>query len=218
MGSKEKSMAKYTHIIWDWNGTLLDDADWCLTVINILLTDRNLPSIKDIDAYRSIFGFPVIDYYRRAGFDFAKEPFEVPAKEYIRLYHSDAGRFRLFDGASEALAAANKMGLRQVILSASEQNNLRSQVCLFDIERYLDDILGVSDIYAESKLSIGKSYIDGISGKAVLIGDTVHDYEVASALGADCILISNGHQRKHTLIECGVPVLNDITEVIGAVV
>ena len=103
-------MAGYTHIIWDWNGTLLDDADWCLTIINTLLTNRKLQPIKDIDAYRDIFGFPVIDYYRRAGFDFDKEPFEIPAKEFISLYHSDGSRFRLFDGAADVLAAVNKMG------------------------------------------------------------------------------------------------------------
>ncbi|MCL2814582.1 MAG: HAD hydrolase-like protein [Oscillospiraceae bacterium] len=212
--------SKYTHVIWDWNGTLLDDADLCLTVVNTLLANRKLSPIKDIYAYRDIFGFPVINYYRRAGFDFDKEPFDIPANEFIQLYNSDDSRFRLFDGAAEVLAAFNKMGLKQIILSASELNNLRSQTGLFDIERYFDDILGISNIYAESKVNIGKSYIadNNICGaETVLIGDTVHDYEVAINLGVDCILISNGHQHKHTLLECGVSVLSDIREVIDAI-
>ena len=215
-----KNMAnKYTHVIWDWNGTLLDDVEWCLCVVNALLKNRNLRPVKDIGAYRDIFGFPVIDYYRRAGFDLDSEPFEIPAKEFIELYHSDNSRFRLFDGAADALAAVKEMGMRQIILSASEVNNLRLQTRLFDIERHFDDILGISDIYAESKLHIGQSYIAGndiCPGKTVLIGDTVHDYEVAAALGADCILIANGHQHKHTLFECKMPVLDAITEVAGA--
>jgi len=209
---------KYTHAIWDWNGTLLDDVELCVSTINTLLIERSLQPIKDIDAYRDIFGFPVIDYYIRAGFDFEKEPFEIPAKEFIRLYHSDGSRFRLFDGAAGTLAAVHEMGVRQVILSASEANNLRSQTSLFDIERYLDDILGISDIYAESKVKIGQAYIagNGICGsQAVLIGDTVHDYEVSVALGVDCILIPNGHQHRYTLLECGVPVLNDIKDVLS---
>ena len=211
-------MAKYTHIIWDWNGTLLDDVELCLTIINTLLISRNHKPIKDINAYRDVFGFPVVDYYRRAGFDLDNEPFELLAKEFISLYHSNDSRFRLFDDAPEVLAYVNKIGLRQVVLSASEQSNLRCQTGLFDIERYLDDILGISNIYAESKLSVGQSYIGGISGKAVLIGDTVHDYEVAAALGIDCVLIANGHQHKYKLLECGVPVLEDIKEVMTEVV
>lgn len=212
---------KYSHVIWDWNGTLLDDTEWCLTVVNTLLMNRNLQPIKDIGAYRDIFGFPVINYYRRAGFDLDNEPFEIPAKEFIKLYHSDNNRFHLFDGASDVLAAVKEMGMTQVILSASELNNLRSQTRLFDIERYFDDILGISNIYAESKVHIGQSYIAGNDicvDKTVLIGDTVHDYEVAAALGIDCILIANGHQHKHTLFKCGIPVINNIKELLGAII
>jgi len=212
--------SKYTNIVWDWNGTLLDDIELCFETINTLLTSRNLQPFKDIHAYRDTFGFPVIDYYRRAGFDFDKEPFEVPAAEFIDLYHRDDSRFRLFDGAEEMLASIKEMGLRQAILSASELNNLLSQVRLFAIEPYLDDIVGITNIYAESKVSAGQEYItrNGIvCEKAVLIGDTLHDYEVAKALGVDCILIANGHQHKHKLLECGVPVLDDITEIINAI-
>ena len=207
-------LEKYTHIIWDWNGTLLDDVELCFSTINALLAKRGLQPIKDIGTYREIFGFPIIDYYRRAGFDFANEPFDVPAAEFIERYHSDDSRFRLFDGAAEILAAVNAMGLRQVILSASEINNLRAQVGLFDIAPYFDAILGISNIYAGSKIAIGREYVarNGIEN-AVIIGDTVHDYEVAQALGADCILIANGHQHRHTLLDCGVPVLDDLRDI-----
>ncbi|MCL2158138.1 MAG: HAD hydrolase-like protein [Oscillospiraceae bacterium] len=208
-------MGKYSHVIWDWNGTLLDDVELCLSVINTLLAERNLPLLKDIHAYREIFGFPVIDYYRRAGFDFDKEPFEIPAARFIELYHSDNSRFKLHDGAAHILSRLDAMGLRQVILSASEINNLRSQIALFDIEPYLEAILGISDIYAGSKVDIGQKYIArGCIGKAVIIGDTVHDHEVAQALGADCILVANGHQPKHKLLGCGVPVFDTLSDII----
>ena len=207
-------LKKYTHIIWDWNGTLLDDVELCFSVINSVLTKRGLQPIKDINAYRDIFGFPVIDYYRRAGFDFDIEPFEIPAAEFIELYHSDNSRFRLFDSAAKILTAVKKMGMRQVILSASEINNLHSQIGLFGIKPYLDDILAISNIYAGSKINVGQEYI--IRNKienAVIIGDTVHDYETAKSLGVDCILVANGHQHKHMLLECGVPVFDNIKSI-----
>ena len=212
-------LEKYTHIIWDWNGTLLDDVELCFCTINALLAKRGLQPIKDISAYREIFGFPIIDYYRRAGFDFDKEPFDVAAAEFIEQYHSDDSRFKLFDGAAEILAYVKAMGLRQVILSASEVNNLRLQVGLLDIEAYFGDILGISNIYAGSKVAIGREYVarNDIEN-AVIIGDTVHDYEVAQALGADCILIANGHQHRHTLLGCGVPVLDDLSDIAGETV
>jgi len=204
---------KYAHIIWDWNGTILNDAEWCLIVINTLLTNRGVAPIKDINAYKDIFGFPVIEYYRRAGFDLDKEAFEVLAAEFVSHYHSDDSRFRLFEGAAETIAAVNERGLSQIILSASELNNLCSQINLFNIRDYFDEIIGISNIYAKSKVDAGQEYIvrSGLDkSKTILIGDTVHDHEAAKALGVDCILISKGHQHKHKLLECGVPVFDDI--------
>lgn len=208
-------MAKdYTHVIWDWNGTLLDDVGWCVQVVNTLLTKRNLPALEDVDAYRRVFGFPVIDYYRRLGFDFEKEPFEILAAEYIELYHSDARKFHLFPDAEATLVAVRGKGLHQIILSASELGNLLSQVRPFNIEQYFDDILGISDIYAKSKVEAGRAYMERANiGKAVLIGDTAHDCEVAKALGADCLLVARGHQSKAALLSRRVPVVDDLLDV-----
>ena len=105
--------------------------------------------------------------------------------------------------------------ITQLLLSASETGNLISQMSEFHIQHYFDEILGLSNVYAASKIDIGYDYIirKQVAG-AVLIGDTEHDYEVANALGIDCVLISNGHQSKDKLLTCNVPVLSDISQVI----
>ncbi|MDR2569759.1 MAG: HAD family hydrolase, partial [Oscillospiraceae bacterium] len=77
---------------------------------------------------------------------------------------------------------------------------------------YFDELLGLSDIYAKSKIDIGLDYLSRKNAeKAILIGDTIHDYEVASALGIDCVLIPNGHQSREMLFSCNVPILDDIS-------
>jgi phosphoglycolate phosphatase len=210
----DKGQKQYTHVIWDWNGTLLDDASICMDVINGMLSKRGLPTMKDIHDYHGVFGFPVIDYYRRIGFDFEKEPFEALAAEYVSLYYGDGRQFRLFPCADAVLSQVSDMGLRQVVLSASELTYLRAQIKPFGIERYFDEILGISDIYAKSKADVGRTYARRAEiGSAVLVGDTAHDSEVAKSLGMDCVLIPNGHQGKRALSACGVPVLGDLRDV-----
>ena len=59
---------RYKHIIWDWNGTLLDDTWLCVEGINQALIKRNLTPISE-DRYREVFTFPVRDYYKKLGFD-----------------------------------------------------------------------------------------------------------------------------------------------------
>lgn len=83
----------------------------------------------------------------------------------------------------------------------------------FAISDYFDATLGLDDIYAASKVEIGKKYMaEHQIDRAVLIGDSTHDFEVADAIGADCILVSNGHQSAAMLEKCGVTVLENISE------
>ncbi|MCR5299274.1 MAG: HAD family hydrolase, partial [Erysipelotrichaceae bacterium] len=62
--------------IFDFNGTVLDDIDHSLDCINTLLTKYRIREPLSLDEYRHIFTFPVIDYYRKAGFDFDVYSFE----------------------------------------------------------------------------------------------------------------------------------------------
>jgi len=71
-------------IIWDWNGTLLNDVDICVESINILLSERgHKPLSKSL--YREIFTFPVKAYYELAGFDFTNESFDFEVAEDLGM-------------------------------------------------------------------------------------------------------------------------------------
>lgn len=103
----------YANIIWDWNGTLLNDIQLCVNIVNKLLSNHNIVQL-DVESYKNVFGFPIRDYYRRIGVDFTKESFE---------------------------------------------------------------------------------------SLTVLIGDTIHDFDVSKELGVDCVLIARGHQSKKRLMD-----------------
>ena len=210
-----KTTNKYSHIIWDWNGTLLNDTKWCMEVKNKMLSKRNLKTFNSLSEYRQVFCFPIKDYYIKIGFDFTKEPFEDLAIEFINLYHyNNTGNCQLNRNSELVLETIKQKGITQIILSASEINNLLKQVNQFKIIKYFQEILGISDIYAKSKIDIGLDYVKRNKvEKGLLIGDTIHDYEVAMALGIDCILIAQGHQSKERLLACGVPVLDNLEQI-----
>ena len=213
-------MSKYSHIIWDWNGTLLDDAAFCLSVVNNMLRRRGLAEIAGIEDYRAIFGFPVIEYYRKAGFDFGKESFDDIAVEWVAAYF---GGFRencgLREGAEAALRAAADRGIRQLILSATQRSRLIEQIGEFGLAGYFNEILGVDDDRAGGKIAVGAEFMAGQNvRRAAMIGDTDHDAEAAKALGADCFLLAGGHQNADRLEASGAVVLRNMDEVIERVV
>jgi len=178
-----------------------------------MLEKRGMTPLGSIAEYRSVFCFPIAQYYRNVGFDFASEPFEDLAQEFIGLYHADkSGNSSLFSGAEAVLSTIYKQNITQIVLSTSQQCNLTLQMSEFDIGHYFDEVLGLGDIYAKSKIDLGVGYMERNGTKnTLLIGDTTHDYEVAKTLGVDCILVANGHQNRETLLSCNVDVLDDIS-------
>src|SRR4051812_22587342 len=100
------------HVIWDWNGTLLDDAWLCVDVMNELLLQRGLPQITLAD-YAALFRFPVRDYYTALGFDFEREPFERVGTAFIEGYAAREAACGLRAGADEILTGVAARGATQ---------------------------------------------------------------------------------------------------------
>ena len=113
-------------VLWDWNGTLLDDVNLCVDALNRLLQQHGYPQRYDIPRYREIFGFPIRDYYVRAGFDFSRDPFDALAAGYMAMYIPESAACPLMPGALQALALLRGAGVRQTILSASPLPTLDS--------------------------------------------------------------------------------------------
>lgn len=204
----------FRHIIWDWNGTLFDDVGLCVDNINWLLRKYDLPEITK-ERYREIFTFPVIDYYKRAGFDLQKLDFKKIGKEWIDRYEQKKFEAKLVAGAEEIINYFYERGIEQSILSAYSDYTLKEIVREFGLEKYFKHIVGLDNIYAESKIDLGKKLIDKLeinSDSILLIGDTVHDYEVSVELGCNCILVSSGHQSRKELKKCNAKIVDNLNE------
>jgi phosphoglycolate phosphatase len=208
--------SKYTHIIWDWNGTLLNDAWLCVDVMNSILKEWDLP-LKTLVEYRTLFDFPVKDYYVKLGFDFEKEPFEVVGMEFMVRYNNRQKESVLHQDADTVLKAFSDKGFHQSILSAREQNELLYETHYYQVNSYFDHIFGLDDHYAHGKTDVGIRLMSALGiprEKILFIGDTCHDAEVAAELGISCILIPNGHQSPARLIQSKVPMASSLYDLI----
>ena len=199
-------------IIWDWNGTLLNDLDFCISTINVLLKKRQL-NLLDHYSYKEAFSFPVKDYYESIGFDFSKEDFSVAAQEYMDIYNAGVTNCKLHSGVIDTLEHFKNRGVRQFVLSAMQPDMLAHTLKHQNIFDYFDGIAGLNDHYAASKVERGKQFISELNvdkAQATIIGDTNHDFEVAQQLEVDCILVADGHQSKERLEATGAKVIDEL--------
>lgn len=209
----------FSHVIWDFNGTIFDDVDVGIKSANTLLKRQGLPLIENRKQYRDVFGFPIIDYYRKLGLVTTEESYNELAPVWVDIYNELEKSAKIFDGVEDKLKQIKEAGIKQIILSATETEMLKGQVKRLGIYDYFDDILGLDNIRAYSKVEVAKEWIKKEKPqKAVFLGDTTHDFEVAKQIGVECILIANGHQSREVLEKCGTKVIDsvkDIDEIIG---
>lgn len=200
-------------LIWDWNGTILNDTDLCCTIANDMLTERGLTPHADTDAYRSLFSFPVIDYYYRSGYTFEKESYKQVSDQYIARYVAEYASCPLREGVRELLARIRACGCSQVLLSATRRDRLVEQAAHYGVDGLFDELLGLTDDLAYSKAELAANFMKrhGVDPKtALFIGDTTHDCEVAQAVGSSCALLVGGHQLPAAIAKSGAPVFQDV--------
>lgn len=206
------SLSRYRHIVWDWNGTLLDDLDLSIDIMNGILARRGLPPL-DRTRYHALFDFPVRDYYARLGFDSAADSFEQLSIDFITAYDRRRWESQLHTGASVLLGAIQSAGLTQSILSAYRHQTLCEIVEHFALTPHFVRLTGLDNIYAHSKVELGRAWLEELAlprHQVLLVGDTLHDFEVAQALGIDCVLVAGGHHPAARLLTRTPDVVADL--------
>lgn len=194
---------RYKNVVWDWNGTLLDDVMVGHGALKAMMEKRGLGTIT-LQEYKDGFGFPVREFYEGLGFDFSRDNWQEVSQDFVDSYDLLAGGVELNQGVREVLASLQQQGVKQYILSALQEDSLQKMVAEFGIGGYFERVCGAADIYAGGKVPRGQRMLAdcGIVAKETLmIGDTLHDAEVAAALGFDCRLFAGGHNSEWRLQE-----------------
>ncbi len=201
-------------IIFDWNGTLIDDASFTMEIENDMLAARGMKTVT-MDEYRELFCFPVIDYYVKLGYDFEKEPFEQLSEEFMNRYVAEYTRCPLTPHAEDVLKKLKAEGKTLVIVSATQQDHLNQQVRQFGVDKYFDQLIGTDTIHATGKAERARQWIlqAGIApDRAVMVGDSAHDTQAADAMGVDCVLVATGHESARRLRLTHHPVAQNLEE------
>lgn len=202
------------HIIWDFNGTLLSDAQLGVDCDNYVFDTLGLPRIT-IEEYRRHMTMPVRDFYTALGVDLNVYTYDTISRLWLDRFNQHAVAVGLVPGALEAIARYQALGFTQSILSASYEVSLREQCGALGLGPYMTAIDGLGDESAQRKTDIGRGQMArlGLKGRSTaLVGDMVADSELAAALGTACVLVPWGHNDAARLEKTGRPVANSFEE------
>lgn len=209
---------KYTHIIWDWNGTLLDDIGASLASVNDMLAARGEKPM-DINRYKECIGTPIIRFYEQV-FDLEKEDYSSILAEYNAGYMRHLADCGLTEGAEQAIADFAASGIRQAIVSSSNNAQLCENARKYGVYDCFEAVLGAADFKADSKIERARAYLarsGAEKGRVLVVGDLEHDAEMAAQIGADCVLLTSGHEHPERLARLGAVIFDKICQLISFV-
>ncbi len=212
-------MRRFDCVLWDWNGTLINDASVACACVNDILCDLGRPKIEMRQYYH--FMRDGMDKYYDYLFYPDKAPFEKLVFMFSKYYDIRVKNASLHDGAKEVLGALKKIGVTQAIVSSSHKDKVRRDAAFFGVDGYFDEMLGADDLLIGSKTERARRYIEskGIEPcRTLFVGDMTHDRDTAEGIGADYLVIPNGHQSKKLLQDKGVKLVSDIKDIIDYVI
>lgn len=206
------------NIVFDFNGTLVDDLDVSIDALNECIK-KYLVDVELVskERYLEIFRFPVGPLYQELGFDFTKIDYNELANFFISYYESRAfNECKLFDEVIPVLKSLKSEGFKLYILSASYIDLLIEMLKKYGILEYFDGLVALENKHGGSKIERGKVYFKENKidpSECVMIGDTVHDIEVAHELGMDCISYDKGHNSHSKLKSINQKVISSLFEI-----
>lgn len=207
-------MSKLRYVVWDWNGTLLDDLKLAIDVMGELLGSYGLPEL-DLPRYLEIFEFPAQNYYQSLGFNTTHPGFEILATQFMQRYERRVLECALHDGARAKLEGFAKRGVVNIILTAGEERSVAKQVVHFGLQDFVSEVVGNSDHFARPKDAIGSNWLRKRRFEPrsmVYVGDTTHDFDVATTMEVRCLLVSHGHNSLRRLLSCDCTVVSSLAE------
>ncbi len=191
-GPRSRSVSR--HLVWDWNGTLLNDLDLCVTATNACLATIGGPRITAED-HRRDFRRPIVDYY---SFVLGRP---VDAEEFRRLddaFH-DAYRLGMADLHAHRRRARGDGDLGRHPSRCCPCSSTTSCWSRWPGTGWRTNCRVWTDCRTSSAGNVRRptcaahlSALDIPAADVVLIGDSVDDGDAAAAVGAACVLYAGG--------------------------
>ncbi|MFE7468358.1 HAD family hydrolase [Streptomyces sp. NPDC057499] len=207
-----------THLVWDWNGTLLDDNVAVVGATNAAFGEVGVAPIT-LEQYREMYCIPIPRFYERL---MGRLPTEAEWERMDGVFHRYYTERRvacgLTEGAEELLAQWRLAGRSQSLLSMYTHDDLVPVVRGYGIESHFLRVDGRTGPSGGSKAHYMERHIaalggDGISPeRTVVIGDAVDDAVAAAHVGARAVLYTGGSHSRTSLEAAGVPVVDSLAE------
>ncbi|WP_309112875.1 HAD family hydrolase [Saccharothrix sp.] len=206
------------HVVWDWNGTLLDDTHAVLHAVN-QVCGRYGRAALTLEEWRAVFSRPLIACYEGV---LGRALSEQDWADIDLVYHVEYRA--LLDTCGLAVGVPDLLRTwsgTQSLLSMWFHDELVPLVERMGLTGLFTRIDGLRvDVGGGSKAEHLAEHLEhqGLDPRdVVVIGDVVDDAEAARHVGAQAVLVTTGVGERRRLAATGMPVVDSIPEALALI-
>ena len=185
-------MANFTHVVFDIDGTLVDNESAVLRTWQEAL-NKLLGKKYDIEDLRFVLGIPGVTSMERLGIEDSEKAFSL----WSEIFKSHRNDIRLFDGIEDLITTLHHNGIRLGIATSRLRSELDNDDALCKVLDYFSTLICMSDTprpkpFADPLLAyMRKEKCE--SNDVVYIGDSAYDCQCAQSAGVNFIEAAWGH-------------------------
>lgn len=185
---------RYSLIVFDWDGTLIDSASAIVECIQQAARELGL-DVPGRERASHVIGMGLHDSLRHAVPDLPPERTREFMECYRREFLAREDRMRLFPGVLELLEALRARGHALAVATGKSRRGLERSLDACGLRPYFAASRCADETEPKPHPAMLHELLQELTSppaEALMVGDTSHDLRMAAAAGVDCVAVCYG--------------------------
>ena len=206
---------RYDLIVFDWDGTVMDSTAVIAGSIQAACRDLGL-KVPDDEAARHVIGLGLSQALRHAVPDAPESMYEPLVARYRHHFLIQDAAIPLFEGARETLAELHDAGYWLAVATGKSRAGLDRALDSTGLKEYFHATRTADQTFSKPDPAMLFELLDELAvtaGRALMIGDTTHDVQMAQNAQVDVVAVGHGAHPPEQLQELNpLALVNDFAE------
>jgi len=187
-------MSRHELVVFDWDGTLMDSTHVIAASLRAACADVGITVPSEEDA-RYVIGLGLEDTFNHVAPTLDAEGRQRLSERYRHHFLAGEAAMPLYDGVVDMLADLNARGRRLAVATGKARRGLERVLDATGLRRWFEATRCADEGFAKPHPDMLLMLLDmtGVAPhRAVMVGDTTHDLELAANAGIDAVAVSYG--------------------------
>jgi phosphoglycolate phosphatase len=194
-------MSRYDLVIFDWDGTLMDSTRLIAKSLRAACADTGIAVPSERDALY-VIGLNLADTFNHVAPGLDEEGQRKVAERYRHHFLANEHEAPLYDGVREMLADLHGRGRRLAVATGKARRGLDRALDATGLRDWFEATRCADEGFAKPHPGMLLMLLEltGVEpARALMVGDTTHDLELAANAGIDAVAVSYGAHHEELL-------------------